>query len=268
MPSNATFLGLPVPGRTPLVYFPDIFSDTDYRLHGPIVFAPDMRQICWSVIPPAIMSVSVSSEGWADPAPLDLQGRVIQSPAFSPDGRHLYYQAVAEDGGTGVFIWRSERTDEGWGDPLSVGPNVNICRLQSQPCLTADSSLYYTGTLEGVCFERGIYRSRLVDGVYQQPELLSRRINSDHIDYCPWIAPDESYLLFASSRPRSEEPLYIHIAFRSADGSWTEPQSIHQAIGFESPARFPSVSPDGRFLFFISGNSAYWVDIAPVLELN
>jgi hypothetical protein len=267
-PFETAYFGQRFPGRTPEPFASDVIPGNGQRLHGPIVFSPDCTEVCWAVIPPAIMSMRCRNGVWSNPQPLDLRGRVVQAPAYSPDGARLYYQAVGEDGTGGVEIWVVDRNEQGWGLPRSVGSEVNHDRLQSQPCLARNGTLYYTGYLEGVAFERGIFRSRFMDGRYAAPELLGNGINSEHIDYCPWIAPDESYLLFASSRPRNEEPLYIHVSFRLDDGSWSDPQSIHQAIGFSEAAGFPSVSPDGRILFFISGNTAYWVDMAPVLELN
>lgn len=262
------YLGQRPPGRVPEVFASGIISDAGCRLHGPVVFRPGLGEVCWSVVPPAILSTSFVDGVWSEVAPVPLQGRGVQAPAFSADGTRLYYQAVMEGGQGSVDIWWVERTERGWGAPVNAGPAVNADVLQSQPCLTADGTLYYTGTLEGAGFNRGIYRSRLLEGEYGPPELLDRRINSPYIDYCPWIAPDERYLLFASSRPRREEPLYLYVCFRRADGSWSEPENIHRALGFEEPARFPSVSPDGHFLFFISGDAAYWVDIAPVVELR
>jgi hypothetical protein len=265
---EVAYLGQQPPGRSPEVFGRGVISEAGYLLHGPVVFSPDMRDVYWAVIPPAIMWSSFVEEGWSEPQPLQLKGRGVQSPAVSADGARLYYQAVGEKSNGNLEIWWVDRTPEGWGEPVNAGPLVNSDRLQSQPCLAADGTLYYTGTLQGVEFERGIYRSRLIEGEYGSPELLSGGINSEHINYCPWVARDESYLLFASSRPRAEEPLYLHVSFRLGDGSWSEPQGIHEALGFEAEARFPSVSPDGRYLFFISGDAAYWVDIAPVLELS
>ena len=90
----------------------------------------------------------------------------------------------------------------------------------------------------------------------------------EFIDYFPWIAADESYLLFASSRPSAGEVMHLHVSFRQTDGSWSKPVNIHPVLGFEEPARSPTVSPDGRFLFFLSGGQVYWVDIAGVLGLR
>ena len=241
-------LGLRSPGHVPEVFAPGIISGAGYGLHGSVVFSPDMRMILWAVLPPAVMSVSVGDGEWSDPEPMGLEGRGVLAPAFSPDGTRLYYQD----------IWWVRKEEDGWGTPVSAGPAVNTDRLESQPSLAADGTLYFTGTLEGAGLNRGIFRSGLVDGEYGPPELLGSGINSQYIDYCPWIAADESFLLFASSRPEAEEHMFLHVSFRQEDGSWSRPENIHSALGFQEEARFPSVSPDGRFLFFVAGDSAYY----------
>jgi hypothetical protein len=265
---DSLFLGQRVPGRVPEVFAPGVISDAGFRLHGSPVFCPGLREVYWSVVPPVIMSASFVDGRWTEPAPVPLPGRGVQAPAFSADGTRLYYQGVLEGGRGSVDIWWVERTRDGWGTPVNAGPTVNSGSLESQPSLTVNGTLYFTGTLEGGGFDRGIYRSCLADSGYASPELLGGGINSEFIDYFPWISVDESYLLFASSRPSADEVMHLHVSFRQTDGSWSEPVNIHPVLGFEEPARSPTVSPDGRFLFFLSGGRVYWVDIAGVMELR
>lgn len=267
-PAGLLYLGESPPGRVPEVFAAGRISGAGFRLHGSPVFSPDLRVVYWPVIPPTVMFMSFSNGSWSKAIPAPLPGRGVQAPAFSPDGRRLYYQCVMEGGRGGLDIWWTERTGDGWGEPVNAGPVLNSEGLESQPSVTADGTLYFTGTLEGVGFDRGIYRSRIIDGSYSAPELLGGGINSEYIDYCPWIAPDESYLLFASSRPNTDEVLYLYVSFRGPDGSWSEPANIHPALGFDEPAGFPTVSPDGRFLFFLSRGKVYWVDAAGVMELR
>lgn len=262
------YLGENPPGRIPKVFAPGVISDAGFRLHGALVVSPDLRRICWSVVPPAVLSIVLTENGWTDPVPLPLEGRGVQAPAFSNDGRRLYYQGVLEQGKGGIDIWWKRRVGNGWDAPVNAGPELNSEKLESQPSVAADGTLYFTGTLEGSGLDRGIYRSRLVAGAYAEPELLGDGINSPYIDYCPWIASDESCLFFASSRPRHEEVLYLHVSFLRIDGSWTEPVNVHPVLDFDRPARFPSLSPDGRFLFFLSEGKIYWVESAAVLELG
>jgi hypothetical protein len=262
------FMGHTPPGRIPEKFAPGVISDAGYRLHGPVVFSPDKNTVCWSVIPPAIMSQTYKDTTWSDALPLPLKGRGIQAPSFSEDGMRMYYQAVIESGRGSLDIWWVEREEDGWSEPVNAGSGVNDNLLQSQPSVTADGTLYFTGTMTGVGLDRGIFRSQLIGDVYDISVPLEESVNSKYIDYCPWIAPDERYLIFASSRPRTKEPLFLHISFRRDDGSWSEPLNIHPIIQFPEPARFPSVSPDENFLFFISGNSVYWVDSTDILGLQ
>jgi Tol biopolymer transport system component len=70
-------------------------------------------------------------------------------------------------------------------------------------------------------------------------------------NWTPFIAPDESYLIFCSTRglPASDQG-DLYISFRQPDGNWTEPVSLGEPINSKGLDRFPAVSPDGKYLFF------------------
>ncbi len=262
------YLGFEPPGRTPEIFAPGVVSGAGYGLHGSPAFSPDLAQVCWPVIPPSIISTTYENGVWSAPGPLEIDVSGAQAPAFSPDGSRLYVQGARSDGHGSLDIWYLPLTETGQGEPVNIGPPVNTATMQSQPCMTAGGTLYFTGSLDGVGFNRGIYRARPALEGQAEPELLGPDINSEFIDYSPWVTADERVLLFASSRPSLKEELFIFVSFQSVDGEWSEPVSVHDAISFPSPARFPSVSPDGRYLFFLSGGNVYWVEFAPVLKLK
>lgn len=267
-PPEHAYLGAAPPGRTPEVFAPGIVSEAGYRLHGAPAVSPDHTTICWPVIPPALMTTEFRDGAWSEPEAMTLDLAGAQAPCFSPDGSRLYLQGARADGYGSLDIWYLPREGGSWGEPVNVGPPVNTEAMQSQPSITAGQALYFTGTLEGVGFDRGIYRARPALEGHAEPELLEDGVNTEFIDYCPFVAPDESYLLFASSRPELKEELHLFVSFQGTDGTWSEPEDIHDAISFPSPARFPAVSPDGMYLFFLSGGEIYWVEFAPVLELE
>jgi len=64
----------------------------------------------------------------------------------------------------------------------------------------------------------------------------------------PFIAPDESYLLFSSYRLNNQQDIFI--SFRLSDGTWTEAYNLGETINLDRGERFPAVSPDGKYLFF------------------
>jgi Tol biopolymer transport system component len=93
-----------------------------------------------------------------------------------------------------------------------------------------------------------IFESRLVDGVWAQPEVAS--FSGQYPDIDPWVAPDGSYIVFSSIRPvggaaRSDVELFR--VDRAGDG-WSEP--IHLAsLGSGSDELGASVAADGTIVF-------------------
>ncbi|TSA27011.1 MAG: hypothetical protein D4R67_06875 [Bacteroidetes bacterium] len=74
----------------------------------------------------------------------------------------------------------------------------------------------------------------------------------------PFISPDEKFMLFDFKGD-------IYISYREDDG-WGEPQKLNGSIDTEFPETCPTLSPDGKYLFFSRYNepnnasNIYWVE--------
>jgi Tol biopolymer transport system component len=117
--------------------------------------------------------------------------------------------------------------------------------------------------LEGPYNSIGIYRAEFINGEYAKPEPLPRSINKeDFLNWTPFIAPDESYLLFSSNRHNPEKDAGdLYISYRSSDGSWSEPLNIGAPVNTIDQERFPMLSPDGKYLFFTRPTAEYHQDV-------
>ena len=81
-------------------------------------------------------------------------------------------------------------------------PEVNAAGADDYyPTLTRSGTLVFSSNRPGGLGENDIYRARRVDGRWTTPENLGVPVNSASREYDPFIAPDESYLVFASERP-------------------------------------------------------------------
>jgi Tol biopolymer transport system component len=209
---------------------------------------------------------------WSEPAqaPFSQIGWSDDVPFFAPDGERLYFLSTrpigAEEGRQAERIWYVTREPGGWSEPQIIEGGPNTLDLHWSFSVAADGSIYTPGDGE-------IHVSRLVDGVYQAPENLGAPVNSDAGEMMPFIAPDESYLIFA--RARHEENvgyLDLWISFRDASGGWTVPLNLGEPISTEAHEICPVVSPDGRYLLFNSsrrGNDDnYWVEASFIEELR
>jgi hypothetical protein len=263
-PGCPPFFGLDPPGPNPEPFAPERFVQSDTRLHGAAVFSPDGDRVCWSVVPPAILCAQCENGTWSVSRVLPLPGMAVQAPAFSADGSRLYYQAIGPGGLGSLDIWWVDAERGDWTTTVNIGPPVNGPGAEGQPTFDGDGDLFFTGSMEGVQFGRGIYLAARTKDGYSPPQALGEVINTPGIDYCPFVSADGKTLLFASNRGHAGEELYIHVAFRTPDGGWTEPVDLHPIMNHPQTACFPSISPDGRFLFFLSEGRIWWVDSAVI----
>jgi len=112
-----------------------------------------------------------------------------------------------------------------------------------------------------------IFAPGVVSSEHQEHSSLA--FSPDGREYCPFIAPDESFLIFSRDCRRFDSEgktiggdKKLMISYRNSDGTWLE--AIDMGPLFAN-TRFPSVSPDGKYLFFTkftegSREDFYWVD--------
>lgn len=191
--------------------------------------------------------------------------------AISYDGKRVFFGSTRPRPGEteireGVFdMWFADRTETGWGEEQYLGPVVNSGKSQIYPTVTRDGTLYFQAVREGGYGKADIYRSRLIDGVYQTPENLGPVINSENYEGDVFVADDESYLIvsvYGRTDGFGEGDLYI--SFRDLAGSWSPLKNMGGAINSDKRDFCPMVSPDGKYFFFSSKRAGegdiFWVD--------
>jgi len=189
------------------------------------------------------------------PAPFSL-GIEANQPTWSRTGDTLFY--VDSDA-----LFRVARTDGEWSSPSQVS-----LPLPTSHSLGWDFSMTEVGSLYVVLWnggEPGIFRSALVDGSYEVPEPVAVGGSISLAGLAPVVAPDESYLIFASNRQGGYGMHDLWISFRSVDGSWSEPINMGPSINSAGEDGGATLTPDGENLFFTSqragdsGYNPYWV---------
>jgi hypothetical protein len=90
-----------------------------------------------------------------------------------------------------------------------------------------------------------------------EPERLPDQVNSGQTQYNAFIAPDESYIIVPTyGREDSFGATDYYISFRNENDEWTEAINMGAKINSSNWQEYsPYVSPDGAYLFFMSGRS-------------
>src|SRR3569833_799062 len=269
--------------KGPKLFAPRIISTEDDEFGA--TFTPD-GQTCYftkkspSTISYSFLVICISrfvNGKWGVPEIAPFSGSYKDfSPMVSPDGSKLFFISNRPVNGQRKFdtdIWVVERSGDGWGEPKNVGTPVNTAGLELGCSVTREGTLYFSST--GDTGNVDIYCSKFRDGKYQIPERLNSAVNSEASETDPFIAPDESYLLFSSTGrsdalsepgasaeyPRGD----LYISYRK-DGKWTSAKPLGNIVNSTAEESNPFVSADGQTLYFSSERNFITIPMKKKLE--
>jgi hypothetical protein len=283
------YLGQQPPGRTPLLFAPGVIS-TGVE-HSAAMFTPDGAEVWFGrMFPAAIHFMELRDGVWTAPRPAPFStehGELY--PYLSADGRRVYFTttrpvaAGAKPGGRGGGnIWCAERAGDGWGAPYHLGEQVNRGTRQACGSVAADGTMYF-GSSPGADGRRppDLFAAEPEGDGFADAVYLGSTLCSDSPEFCPCIAPDESFLVFSSFRGgfgRSD----LFVSFRDGGGGWGRPVNLGSTINSQFKDEYPYLAPDGKYLFFNSNRpselnegpipdgpgNVYWVDVAVIEEVR
>ena len=255
------YVGQRPPGLTPEVFAPGIVSKEHRDLSG--FFTPDMKEFYftrkdldsgkwWLVV------FQQKDNGWHESIAMPRVGR----PLIAPNGKVMH-----------LGKHYMEQTDHGWSEIKSLGPLFEGIRIMR---LSASSKGTYILDEAGVPNGDGVIRySRLVDGKREVPKPLGKEINTGKWNAHPFIAPDETYIIWDGERDSGLGDGDLYISFRKPDGSWGEAIHMGDKINTSASESGASVTPDGKYLFFNrmvdreAGNAdIFWVDAQVIEDLR
>ena len=266
----------PEANRAP-VHFAEGVIETSADEYNP-TFTPDGKTVFFTRRADrkgreTIMFSRFENGKWRAPAnaPFSGTGFFDKEPFVSPDGGRIFFASTRpneRDAKNNFDLWYVEKTDGGaWSEAKNLGAEINSPGYDNYPSVAADGTLYFGSKREGGG-EIDLYRSRLVNGVYQKPENLGDAINTPATEADPFVAPDQSYLIFCSDRAGGEGEGDLYVSF-NRNGVWTVPQSLGKIINTPAFEYTPLVSPDGKTFYFSRGwGEIFQTDAAAALNLS
>ena len=272
--ASGPYFGQRPPGKTPGIFAPGILSLPN-RMEARLAFSPDGNE-CFFTVPNdfTFSNVQLSCTKRIDNvwtpqvlAPFAQPGHSYLQPFFSADGSRFYF--TSDQNGT-YAIWSVERTAQGWGNPQVLPAPVNSASYDAEYSQTTDGTAYVESNRPGGTGKVGVWRI--------QPQRAGQPLAAEHLggpmdsgtwDSDPYVSPDGKYLLFSSGRSGGCGGADLYATFPDGKDCWTAPVNLNEfcpGINTGAIEYGPSLSPDGRALFFVRLNpdakqcDVYWVE--------
>ncbi len=254
------------PMPEPTIFAPGVISTGDFDSHP--AFTPDGKTLYFLRSSPTFnfWTIVVShfrNNRWTSPEVISISGQYRDAdPFITADGLKFFFisdrpkaipNSKVED--RSLDIWFMERVGSDWGPPQNIGVPINSSGNEWYPTIAADGTLYFGSDRSGGKGRTDIYRSRLVSGKYQDPENVGEMINTQFDEFEPYIAPDQSYLIFMATRPDGLGGSDLYVSYQR-DGTWTKASNLGDKINSSGSEYSPMVSPDGRYFFWSSTRAA------------
>lgn len=272
------YLGQTPPGEIPVIFANGIVSCKTLE-HSAAVFSSDGNELYWvsrenQESKLNIWTMRRIGNRWTKPEIIKILNDSVNlyDPYLTADGEKLFF-GTDKDGN--ADIWVAERRGNAWNNPQKIDQSINNKDGQCQASIANNGTIYYVDyrIINGK-WTCDIMKSEFKNGEYLNPDTLPTCINSMiSEDWTPYIAPDESYLIFSSGNEQNYGDLYISF-YNKQTNTWSKPLSAGELINTQSQETFPVVSPDGKYLFFTrwtdekNDMDVYWVSTKFIEKLK
>lgn len=258
---SGPYLGQKPPLTTPEIFAPGFISTGfDEKM---IAIHTSGEEIYFTILLngfSAILVTKLENGKWTSPEVAEFSGIYFDAePSIHPDGSKMYFTSkrpvsdyLSAMPDNTLHKWYMTRIGDKWSAPRPMGNPINGAWKTCGSSVAMNGNIYFAMQSPE---KRGIflYRSRYMNGEYQELELLPECINQTIAQDYPCVSPDESYLIF-NAAGRSDtiggKGQNLYVSFRDENDNWSPAINLGNRINTNRLGEGSSVSFDGKYFFF------------------
>jgi len=255
------YFGQKPPGSQAELFAPRAIT---YEVHESPSISPDFTDMIIDSMEEGTKYYKMIDGVWTlqEEMPFDLPPGTSNGIFLSPSGQRIYFQ-MWKDNDENYYM--SEKKNGKWTTPRILVEEVNSFKVHWQFSTAENENLYFSSG--------GRILVSVFDGMqHGSPIPLKLESGEDLRGVTPFIAPDESYLIMSGGFHKQDSDLYI--SYRLDSKKWTQPINLGSSINREGTLDLcPKISPDGKYLFFISQRPGpnfqiFWADAGFINSLK
>jgi ketosteroid isomerase-like protein len=178
-----------------------------------------------------------------------------RAPRFSADGRRLFFtsrRAAPGRAAGDLNVWMVERRGSGWSPPSLLPEPVNSSARDMHASVAPNGDVYLSSYRPGSRGRADLFRIPATASGYGPAEQLPDEINDERGQTDVLVSPDGTWLIVVvTDHPLGLGGDDLFLSRRTANG-WTPLEHIPAPINSAEYEYGPSLSPDGRMLYFTS----------------
>lgn len=249
--------------QTPEQFLPEIMNK--YPNVRDMCISPDGKEMYFTVQSlkkeyAAIIQAKKNENYWTDIEIASFSGQYTDlEPTMSSNGLKLYFASNRPKNKNNITndfdIWFVERKSihEPWLEPTNLGAPVNTEKDEFYPSVAANGNIYFTASYANSKGKEDIYLAELKNGEYIEPYSLSESINTSGWEFNAYVAPDELYIIFSSTKHENNiggGDLYI--SYKNKENKWQKAENLGIPINSPKLDFCPFVDAKTNTFYFCS----------------
>ncbi|MDW3195224.1 MAG: alpha/beta hydrolase-fold protein [Cytophagales bacterium] len=266
---SGPYFGQEIPELEPSIFAPGTIS-VDGRQENGISFSPDLDEVFFSAEKvngdPAIYFSKLENGKWTVIEEAGFtEGRKSgeMQPFVSFDNEKIYFTGHNSDL-SDTKIWYVDRDEDSWGKAQRLALPIE------------DKAFYANQSANGDLFFTNVSTFKMNQAENENgnyPDVQEMEVD---FGFHGFIAPDQGYMVvnYRHQEDPNRKDHDIFVYFKKKDGSWTEPINLGGSVNSDFDENTPSITPDGKFLFFLRRNKdggtldVYWVSTEVIERLR
>ncbi len=155
-------------------------------------------------------------------------------------------------------IWYADNNNGVWTDPKPLPSPINSGEFDEYFfSISEKGNAFFSSNRKEGQGSFDIYTTKVLgNNQYSEPKNVGRPLSTGKYEFDPYISADEKLMIF-SINEKGNSSLYY--SYKDGNNNWAKPQNLGKKINITNQDFAPSLSADGKFLFYSNNGKLRWV---------